>query len=97
MKTIIISKFLSSKYAISLIEAKKIVEANSPADDEIVFDFLNIEVASSPFIRTLLTAYVSPTPSIKNAKEMIADKWKQVMDEKESRFDIYKAIKELES
>lgn len=95
MKKITISEFLSSKYAISLIDAKNIIQKNQPSNEGVVFDFSNIEIATSPFIRTILVSYTEP--KIENANEMISDKWKQVMDEKNEGFDVYKVIEEIES
>jgi hypothetical protein len=95
MKKIAISEFLSSKYAISLTDAKNIIEKNQPSEEELVFDFSNIEIATSPFIRTILVSCANP--KIENANEMISDKWKQVMEEKNDGFDVYKVIEEIES
>lgn len=96
MKTIYISKYITSKYAISLSEAKKVVENNQlDGANELTIDFEGVELATSPFVRIIFETYQAANPKLANTTEKVAEKWAQIREENASGFDVYKAIEEL--
>lgn len=96
MQTIKLHQFLDSKYAISLKEAERIGgEIEIGDDQEILIDFLDIDVVSSPFLRTLFGYFKGRDIKYENAKDLIVDKWEQIINEEENKFDVYKTIDEL--